>query len=86
VASAHFLTEEGPVVVEQFADNTVVVSESFDKGLAAKIGDAVHDAEPGAHAENIPQKEIGLRLYEFPAFQRFAEQVGDAILREMRVQ
>jgi len=86
VASAQFLTEEGPVVVEQWADNTVVVSESFDKGLAAKIGDAVHDAEPAEHAENIPKKEIGLRLYEFSAFQRFAEQVGEVILREMRVQ
>jgi len=85
VASAQFLTEEGPVVIEQWANNTVVVSESFDNGLAARIGDAVHE-ESGAQAENFPQQEIGLQLYEFPAFQQFAEQVGADILREMRVQ
>jgi len=85
VASAQFLTEEGLVVVEQWADNTVVVSESFDNGLAAKIGDAVHE-ESGTHAENFPQQEIGLRLYEFPAFQQFAEQLGAEIFRKMQVQ
>jgi len=83
VASAQFVTEEGPVVVEQWADNTVVVSESFDKGLASKIGDAVHDGESGARAEAVRLQEIGLRLYEFPAFQRFAERVGAEIAREM---
>lgn len=86
VASAQFVTEEGPVVVEQWADNTVVVSESFDKALAVKIGDAVHDVESGTQAENLPHKEIGLRLYELPAFQEFAERIGAEILQEMRVQ
>ena len=85
VASALFSTEEGPVIVEQWADNTVVVSESFDNGLATKIGDAVHDGESGTHAENLPRKEIGLRLYEFPAFQQFAERIGAEILHEMQV-
>jgi len=86
VASAQFQTEEGPVVVEQWADNTVVVSESFDQGVAAKIGDAVHSGESSAQAENVPQPEIGLRLYEFPAFQQFSERVGAEILQQMRVQ
>jgi hypothetical protein len=86
VASAQYLTAEGPVVVEQWADNTVVVSESFDNGLAAKIGDAVHDGESGTQAENIPQREIGLRLYEFPAFQQFAEKIGAEIAQQIRTQ
>ena len=86
VAIAQYLTEEGPVVVEQWADNTVMVSESFDTAAAVKIGDAVRDQKAGMQATNLPQNEIGLRLFEFPAFQRFAEQVGAGILREMQAQ
>lgn len=85
VAVAQYLTEEGPVVVEQWADNSVMVSESFDTATALRIRDAVQDEETGTHAENVPQDEIGLRLFELPAFQRFAEQVGTEILREMQV-
>lgn len=85
IAVAQYLTEEGPVVVEQWADNSVMVSESFDTATALRIRDAVQDDEAGAHAENTPQKELGLRLFELPAFQRFAEQVGAEILREMQL-
>jgi hypothetical protein len=31
------------------------------------------------HAERLPQEEIGLRLFEIPAFQVFAQQVGERI-------
>jgi hypothetical protein len=82
VSSAQFATEEGPVIVELWADNSVIVSESFDTPTALKIRDTVRDGD-GVHAENLPQNEIGLRLYEIPAFQRFAEQVGAAIAQEM---
>ena len=37
VSSAQFTTEEGPVIVELWKNNTVVVSESFDKETAAKL-------------------------------------------------
>lgn len=83
VAVAQYVTEEGPVVVEQWADNSVVASESFDMNTALKIQDAVQDGEASAHASNVPQEEIGLRLYELPAFQRFAEQIGAEIARGM---
>jgi hypothetical protein len=83
VASAQYLTEEGPVVVEQWADNSVIVSESFDTNTALKIRDAVLDGESSAHAENFPQDEIGLRLYEFPAFRQFAERIGAEIAERM---
>ncbi len=82
VAAAQYLTEEGPVVVEQWADNSVIVSESFDTNTAFKIQDAVRDADAGMHAANLP--EIGLRLFEFPTFQEFAERVGGEIARKMR--
>jgi hypothetical protein len=80
VSSAQYMTEEGPVVVEHWADNTVIVSESFDATTALKIRDAVRDGEP-VHAANA--QEIGFRLLEIPAFEMFSEQVGAAIVDEM---
>jgi hypothetical protein len=35
------------------------------------------------HAEAYPQPEIGMRLYEIPAFRAFAEEIGIEIAREM---
>jgi len=34
-------------------------------------------------AERTQQEEIGLRLFEIPAFQAFAEQVGERVAAEM---
>ena len=79
VASAQFLTEEGPVLVEQWANNSVIVSESFDVATALKVRDAVRDGESSAHAEDFQQPEIGMRLYEFPAFREFVERIGTEI-------
>ena len=83
VSSAHFLTEEGPVVIEHWPDNSVIVSESFDTTTASKIRDAVREGNAGVHAETRPQDEIGLRLFEIPAFQEFAAQIGARMAREM---
>jgi hypothetical protein len=81
VSSAQILTEEGPVIVEHWADNSVIVSESFDTMTAVKVRSAVRDG--AVHAENSRQNEIGLRLYESPAFQKFAEEIGMRIAREI---
>ena len=81
VSSAQILTEEGPVIVEHWGDNSVIISESFDTTTASKVHSAVRDG--AVHAENSPQDEIGLRLYEIPAFRKFAEQIGMQIAREM---
>jgi hypothetical protein len=35
------------------------------------------------HAESVLQEEIGLRLFETPAFQAFAQQIGERIAEEM---
>jgi hypothetical protein len=85
VSSAQILTEEGPVIVEHWGDNSVVVSESFDTTTATRIHQAVHDGSAGVSAEIFPQdeNEIGLRLFEIPAFRRFAEEIGDQIVQEM---
>ncbi len=77
VSMAKITTEEGMVIIEHWADNSVLVTESFDPATAAKLGAALRDGAGTAHAENLPlQEEIGLRLLEIPAFQAFARQIG----------
>ena len=76
VSSAQFLTEEGPVVIEHWADNSVIVSESFDAGTAMKVRDAVRAENAVTHAAATHQDELGLRLFEMPAFRAFSEQIG----------
>jgi hypothetical protein len=86
VSSAQIATEEGPVIVEHWADNTVVVSESFDPATAAKLSGAVRDGGNGVHAQNLradDDNEIGLRLFEIPAFREFQAAIGQRIAQEM---
>lgn len=83
VSAAQISTEEGLVVVQQWADNSVIVSESFDTPTAEKVHAAVREGVSAVHAEVYPQDEIGLRLHEIPAFQRFAEQIGMQFAAEM---
>jgi len=76
-STLQFDTEEGPVRIERWADNTVIISESFDASTASKVCDAVRNTNAHASVESGP--EIGLRLFEIPAFDRFAAQIGSAI-------
>lgn len=80
-AAAVFVTEEGPVLIEQWTDNTVVVSESFDQETAAKLVNAVRAPSTDTQADNYRRDELGLRMYEAPGFTAFQEQVG-ARMRE----
>jgi len=84
LSAVQVLTEEGPVIVEQWADNTVLVSESFDTTTAAKLRDAVREGSAETHAENLQQDELSLRLYDLPAFAAFSTQIGARILEEVR--
>ena len=86
VSSAQILTEEGPVLIQHWGDNSVVVSESFDGPTTAKVHSALRDGTTGAHAQTYREGEIGLRLYDIPAFRAFAEKVGSQIAHEMTVQ
>jgi hypothetical protein len=74
------------VIVEHWQDNdnTVVVSESFDAAMAAKLRAALRDGAGGTQAKHgRQQEELGLGLFEIPAFQIFAEQVGERIAMEI---
>jgi hypothetical protein len=100
VSIAQIMTEEGPVIVEQWQDNSVIVSESFDMATAAKLRAALRQDENSVASntqngdvprntegsESLPKEEIGLRLLEVPAFQSFAEKVGSRIAEAMTQQ
>jgi hypothetical protein len=73
-------TEEGPVIVEEWADNTVIVSESFDSETAARLSAAIRSASGERRAE-ASRPELTMRLFALPAFRAFQETIGHEILR-----
>jgi len=82
-SAVQILTEEGPVIVEQWADNTVLVSESFDQITAGKLVDAVRSGNAETRADNLCHDELGSRLYDLPEFSAFQAQIGERVLREL---
>lgn len=83
ISSTQIETEEGPVIIEHWKDNRVMISESFDTTTSAKALAAVRDGGSAPHAGNYLQNEIGMRLYEMPAFREFAEEIGIQIALEI---
>jgi hypothetical protein len=81
VGAALVSTEEGPVIVEEWPDNTVIVSESFDSATAAKLSSAVRTPGREQHASTESQDELSMRLYALPAFRAFQERIANEILR-----
>ena len=81
--AAQISTEEGPVIVEEWPDNSVIVSESFDSATAAKLSAAIRTAPALRHANATPLPELAPRLYSQPAFRAFQKQYGSEILRNM---
>jgi hypothetical protein len=80
-STAQFATEEGPVIVDQWSDNTVIVSEGFDVPLASKLRRQIRNGTGATQAQSPSQKEIGLRLLQLPAFEIFAAEI-DAVWRD----
>jgi hypothetical protein len=76
-------TEEGPVIVEQWPDNTVIVSESFDTATAAKLSAAVRTAASVRRADAAPLPELATRLYSLPAFRAFQARMANEILERL---
>jgi hypothetical protein len=85
VSRVQVTTEEGPVIVDHWDVNTVIVSEGFDTETATRLRGALRAAKSDEHAESTPE-EIGLRLFEIPAFQRYAEKIGEAVREELTLE
>jgi hypothetical protein len=83
VFSSFDLTEEGPTHVEQWADNTVIVCESFDEDTANQLRSAWLEKSSSTQADNFNQDELGLRLRQMPGFAAFQHQIGEEILRQV---
>jgi len=86
ISAGQITTEEGPVIVEQWNDGTVIVSESFDAPMAGKLSTAMRSAAGTTQAEIFPQEEIGMRLMTMPAFQGFENRIGDAVAAQIAKQ
>jgi hypothetical protein len=82
VSTVQFSTEEGPVIVEVWSDNAVVVCESFDQPTAAKLIAAVRTGSTEAHADNSFGDELGMRLYDIPGFSVFQSQIQQSIMEQ----
>jgi len=80
VATAEVSTNEGPVIIEQWPDNTLVISESFDESTAAKLRNALLDKTADQSASLASPLELSLRLNGLPAFREFQYQLGVQIL------
>ncbi len=80
VSAAVLTTEEGPIVVDHWKDNMVLVSESFDQATAAKLVTATRDMAQKSAAIGAPQPELGMRFYDLPAFRAFQDLLGNEIL------
>jgi phosphopantetheinyl transferase (holo-ACP synthase) len=79
-SSIQVLTEEGEVTIRQWPDNTVVVSEGFDKDTAAKLNNAAHAAgQKGSRAWATPESELGMRFYDLPAFRKLQQSLGEEL-------
>jgi len=65
ISSTLVVTEEGPVIVEVWPENTVIVTESFDAEAAAKLRDAVLAVAPVTRA-SIHDSDLTLRLAALP--------------------
>jgi len=83
LSAGEFLTEEGPVIVEHWSDNTVIVSESFDQATAAKLRSAIRENSADVHAGTLPHDELTLRLTDLPDFVGFQVGIGEKILAEI---
>ena len=83
LSAAQFTTEEGPVFVEHWDDNMVIVSEGFNIDTAARLRAVLRHTKGDEHASSAPPTEIGSRLFEIPAFQAFAEKLGKRVRNEL---
>lgn len=79
VSGSNFTTEEGPVQVQIWKNNTVVITEGFDPETAAKLNSATRVGHQTASAGEL-QRELGMRLYDVAAFRWLQREIADQIL------
>jgi len=83
LSSTIVTTEEGPVLVETWPGNTVIISESFDLQTAAQLRGAVLNQKTST-TQILPQKELCIRLEQIPAFRDFQANLGARIFDQTK--
>ena len=81
--STEISTNEGPVIIEEWPGNVLVISESFDEGTAAKLRNAMFEQNKTENADFIVPEELGMRLEWLPAFRNWQEHLGEAMLEAL---
>jgi hypothetical protein len=61
-------TDEGPVIIERWPDNMVIIAESFDESTVAQLRNLLRNRQGQIRAMQIPRDELNSRLWELPAF------------------
>lgn len=79
-SGSSFTTEEGPVTVQIWNDNTIVVTEGFDLETVAKLHSASRASARQRASTKAPLQELGMRLYDLPAFRQFEERLRTEFL------
>ena len=74
--SMEIATNEGPVIITEWPDNTLLISESFDESTAAKLRNAIFEHSKDQNANFISPDELSSRLESLPAFRSLQEQIG----------
>ncbi len=80
ISSTLVVTEEGPVIVEVWPGNLVIVTESFDPQVAARVRDAVLTAAPVTRASGSGN-DLTLRLAGMPEFGALRDAVHENVMR-----
>ena len=79
VWTLHAGTEEGPVTVEIWPGNLVIIAQSFDDETTGKLRDAVLHYVPDGKVKQSA-RDLSLRLYELPAFRALQQRVQSELL------
>lgn len=79
-------TEEGPVIVEEWPENRVIISESFDQPTAAQLRDAILKSDKQLRGENrlqdeTPQPELSYRFQSLAAFRELEAALANRMLK-----
>jgi hypothetical protein len=82
VSIAQFATEEGPVIVESWKDNTVIVSEGFDPATAAKLQAALRDGGKRCMPRICRRERLGCGCWKFLRLPFLPRRWGNVLPKE----
>lgn len=80
--SARVNTDEGPVLLEVWPNNTLLIAQSFDDETLHRLRPVVLAASPAAAAKTTPS-DLSLRLLQLPEFQALQAEARAEIMKSL---